>query len=415
MMRMPQTTRFAIAASVTLLLAGCNFFTTPKDGPSVQLTALPRALTADEVRVSSAANQFSFTLFQRLNAAEPEKNVFVSPLSVSFSLGMAMNGASTTTLDQMRETLGFGADELATINQGYRGLIDLEAGLDKSTTFQIANSVWYRQSFPFNAAFIDQVREAFDAQVNASPFDATTVTAVNNWVSDRTNGKIPTVLERIEDAHVMFLINAIYFKGSWREQFDPKHTMSMPFNGKDGVQTVATMVRRPKTGKVRMAQSGEATIGELSYGNGAFVMTILMANQGSINDIAAGLDTARWSALVSSMHEGEYAVQLPKFRMAYERELNADLKALGMVVPFDETQADFSKMTAEQVFISFVKHKTFVDVNEEGTEAAAVTVTGMEVTSMPPCLCVDRPFVFVIRERFSGTILFMGKIVNVPQ
>ena len=388
----------------------------PPTGPTPQLTALPRALTADEQRVSSAANQFSFALFQRLNAAQPDDNVFVSPLSVSFSLGMAMNGASAATLDQMRATLGFGTTELAEINNGYRGLIALEAGLDPSTTFQIANSVWYRQGFPFQTSFIDQVREAFDAAVNASPFDAATVTAVNQWVNDKTNGKIPKILESISGDDVMFLINAIYFKGSWGEQFDPRLTVQSPFAAKDGGQTVPMMNRSAGSGTIRLSRSAEATVGELSYGNSAFVMTIVMPNEGgSIDQFAATLDAGRWDALLGAMQEGPYMVQLPKFRLTYGRTLNEDLQALGMVAPFDPNAADFSGMTSADVFISFVKHKTFVDVNEEGTEAAAVTATGIATTSMPPCLCVNRPFIFAIRERFSGTILFMGKMARIPQ
>ena len=411
---MHHTARIIISAVAGALLASCNGSTSL--GRPTQLTGLPRELTADEVRVSNAANDFSFALFKRLSAAQPAENVFVSPLSVSFSLGMAMNGANAATLDQMRATLGFGTTELAEINQGYRGLMALEGGLDPSTTFQIANAVWYRNSFPVNASFIDQVRASFDASVNASPFDASTVTAVNDWVSSKTNGRIPKILESIRAEHVMFLVNAIYFKGSWREQFDPKRTTNMSFRGALGEQVVPTMIRDDKAGKLRIAQSAELTIGELSYGNGAFVMTIAIPNEPhTVDQFVAGLDGARWSELLASMHEGEYMVQLPKFRLTYERMLNDDLKALGMVVPFDASAADFSRMTPEQVFISFVKHKTFVDVNEEGTEAAAVTNTGVEVTSMPPCLCVDRSFVFAIRERFSGTILFMGKMVSIPQ
>ena len=410
---MSNTARIALVLSAAFVAACSN---DPSTGPTPQLTALPRALTADEVRVSNAANQFSFSLFRRLNAAQPDDNIFVSPLSVSFSLGMAMNGANTTTLDQMRSTLGFGTTELAEINAGYRGLIDLEAGLDPSTTFQIANSVWYRQDFPFNASFIDQVREAFDAAVNASPFNAATVTAVNQWVSNNTNGKIPTILESIDSDDVMFLINAIYFKGSWREQFDPRLTVASPFAAKSGDQMVPTMNRSAKSGKIRLAQSADATVGELSYGNGAFVMTIVVPNEpNTIDQFIATLDGERWNALLGSMQEGEFMVQLPKFKLSYERTLNEDLQALGMVAPFNPNGADFSRMTSSQVYISFVKHKTFVDVNEEGTEAAAVTVTGIEATSMPPCLCVNRPFIFAIRERFSGTILFMGKMVSIPQ
>jgi serine protease inhibitor len=409
--------RYLLAAAMTL--AACSPSTGP-GGPPPQLTELPRALTVHEARVSRAANQFALDLFKRLNAAQPGENVFVSPLSVSFSLGMTMNGADGTTLDEMRSTLGFGTAELAEINEGYRGLMALERGLDESTTFQIANSVWYRQTYAFRQTFIDQVKQTFDADVRASPFDATTIATVNAWVSEKTNGKIPTILESIEDDNVMFLINAIYFKGSWREQFDPAKTMDATFQSLTGPQTVRMMNRPKDFGTIRYASTSTATIGELIYGNGAFVMTILMPNSGSeIGALAAGLDTAAWTSFLAQLRDTKFQVALPKFTLSYERELKDDLIALGMRVPFEGAQANFSRMSAhvtpsQNLYISFVKHKTFVDVNEEGTEAAAVTNTGVSVTSLPPCLCVDRPFVFAIRERFSGTILFLGKMVRIP-
>ncbi|MEX2152503.1 MAG: serpin family protein [Gemmatimonadaceae bacterium] len=403
-----------------LALAACGSSTEPK-GPPAQLTALPRELSADEIRVSRAANQFAFTLFRRLNEAQPNDNVFVSPLSVTFSLGMTMNGAAGTTLDEMRSTLGFGTEELNAINAGYRDLMSLESGLDPSTTFQIANSVWYRQTFPFHQAFMDTVKKTFDAEVRGAPFDQSTVTQVNDWVSAKTNDKIQTILDGIAPDHVMFLIDAIYFKGSWREQFDPAKTRDAPFAALDGTQQVKTMRRADGTGKIRYGGTATATVGELSYGNGAFVMTIVMPHTGAggggdVNAFAATLDTTAWTSLVAPMAEADYAVSLPKFRLSYERELKDDLIALGMRVPFVEGGADFTRMSpaGRDLFIAFVKHKTFVDVNEEGTEAAAVTNTGVGFDSAPPCLCVDRPFIFAIRERFSGTILFIGKIVRIP-
>jgi serine protease inhibitor len=396
------------------LASACGGSTEP--GPPAQLTGLPRVLSADELRVSRAANQFTFRLFQRLNAAQPSENVFVSPLSVSFSLGMAMNGAAGQTFDEMRAALGFDAAELAEINAGYSGLMGLQAGLDASTTFQIANSIWYRNGFTVHAAFIDQVREAFSADVNASPFDASTITQVNNWVSGKTNGRIPTILESITDANVMFLINAIYFKGSWREAFKPAQTRDASFASISGPQTVKMMTRTDdEEGSIRFSATPTATVGELSYGNGAFVMTVLLPNGTStLESLAASLDTAAWTALVAPMQERRYRVELPRFTITYERQLKDDLIALGMNIPFSENGADFSRMTPQQAFISFVKHKSFVQVDEEGTEAAAVTNTGISVTSLPPCLCVDRPFIFAIRERFSGTILFIGKVVRIP-
>jgi serpin B len=397
-------------------VASCGLFTGPdRDGPPAQLTGLPRALTADEARVSTVANHFALTLFKRLSAVEPAKNVFVSPLSVSFALGMTMNGATGATFTEMRSTLGFGADDLTAINAGYRGLLSLESGLDPSTTFQIANSVWHRTTLPVSPFFIDAMHQTFDADVKPAPFDATTLAAVNSWVSQKTSGKIPTILEQISPDDVMFLVNAIYFKGSWRDQFDVTKTVSAAFNAVGGAQQVKTMNRVDGEGKLRYYRSATATVGELAYGNGAFVMTVVVPT-GDVDAFAATLDTASWRALLAPMVEADYAVRLPKFKLEYEQELKDDLQALGMQTPFVPNGADFTAMSSagKQLFIAFVKHKTFVDVNEAGTEAAAVTAVGIQQTSLPPCLCVDRPFLFAIRERFSGTILFMGKIVRIP-
>jgi len=386
-------------------------------GPPTQLTGLPRSLTADESRVAAVANQFTFTLFQRLNAAQPPENVFVSPLSVSFALGMTMNGAAGQTFDEIRATLGFDADDLAKINAGYRGLLSLEKGLDPSTTFEIANSVWSRNTLPLLPSFVTSMKDVFDADVKSSPFDASTLADVNSWVNGRTAGKIPTILESIDSSSVMLLLNAIYFKGSWRDRFDPGKTQPRRFQGTGGNQQVPTMRRDPGEGTIRYGGGAFGYAGELSYGNGAFVMTIVVPND--MNALTASLDTATWRAIVASLDSATWAVELPKFQLEYLRELNSDLQAMGMQVPFHPVDASFAHMSpaGDSLYISRARHKTFVDVNEEGTEAAAITAVIIDIfdsDSGPPCLCVDRPFVFLIRERFSGTILFIGKILNVP-
>lgn len=414
MLSIPSALRAVLIGTLTAATA-CSITDPP--GPPEQLTALPRSLTADEAAVAGAANDFAFTLLKRLSTQQPAENVFVSPLSVSMALGMAMNGAAGTTLDQMRTTLGFGAKELASINAGYRGLIALEAGLDPSTTFDIANSVWHRSTFPFHQTYLDALKTSFDADVRAAPFNSTTVTDVNKWVSDQTNARITNILDEIKPDDVMFLINAIYFKGSWRDGFDPAATHDALFTRIDGTTQTVKMMSRPSTrGKIRIGMLNGTQVGELAYGNGAFVMTILVpGGQANVNDVAASLDTLAWRGFIGAMGTSEVKadVALPRFTMEYERELSADLKALGMPVAFDAA-ADFSGMSplGADLFISFVKHKTFVKVDEVGTEAAAVTNVGMSFTSGPPSLRVDRPFIFAIRERFSGTILFMGKIVR---
>ena len=412
--------RFGAIAAIALVVA-CSSSTEPEpdpDAPQPSLEALPRALTAGEQRVIGAANEFSFALFRRLSEARADSNVFTSPLSASMALGMAMNGAAGITYDEMRATLGFSASATETeIGESYASLIALLRGLDPSVDFRIANSIWYRTGFPAAPAFLTAARDWFDARVSELDFASpNAVPAINDWVSSATSGKIPTILDRIEDDQVMFLINAIYFKGSWRTRFDPARTIMSTFHGVDGDQPAKLMRRE---GTMRWLATTEFEAVDLPYGNGAYSMTVVLPAEGKrVDDVAASLGTSRWTTWMGQFGDADVELQLPRFQLKWERELIPDLQALGMRAAFDDGQADFSRMTTlnSQLYISLVKQKTFVDVNEEGTEAAAVTNVGVTLTSLPvrrPFI-VDRPFLFVLRERLSGTILFIGKITRLP-
>lgn len=411
--------RLAVAA-LPALLAACSSATEPGQR-TPELIGLPRPLTQPEIDVRDASNRFAFTLFDRVSAATAGENVFVSPLSVSMSLGMALNGAGATTRLQMQQVLGFDDAELATIQNGYRDLSSLLRGLDPATAFQIANSIWYAQGFPFEPAFLEAGRTWFDAEVRAVDFGDSegTKRLVNDWVSEKTNGRIPTIVDEVHPDDVMYLTNAIWFKGAWRTQFDPEHTFDGQFRRADGSTQPARMMtlETDSTTGFRAYADQDVHAGELPYGNGAYAMTILMPATGTDVDALAGsLTPARWNEIISGLTERHgWDVQLPKFTLEYERELLEDLSALGMPDAFDPSRADFTGMSKEGgLFIGFVKHKTFVQVDEVGTEAAAVTNTGMRVTSLQPGFRVDRPFVFAIRERLSGTILFIGKMHAIP-
>ena len=405
-------------AAITLA-AACASSTEPSpNDPGAALDSLPRALTAGEQRVIGAANAFSFALFRQLSATRPDSNVFASPLSASMALGMAMNGASGTTYDEMRATLGFGAGATESeIGESYKSLIALLRGLDPSVDFRIANSIWYRTGLPVQPAFLDAGRNWFDAQVTALDFASpSAVSTINDWVSASTAGKIPTILDRIEADQVMFLIDAIYFKGSWRTRFDPSRTIAATFHAVGGDQSAKHMRRE---GTMRWLGTPDFEAVDIPYGNGAFSMTVLLPAEGKrVDDVAASIGSSAWSTWMAEFHDADVELQLPRFRLSWERELIPDLESLGMRAAFVDGRADFSRMTTagSQLYISLVKQKTFVDVNEEGTEAAAVTNVGISMTSLPvrrPFI-VDRPFVFVLRERLSGTILFMGKITRLP-
>ena len=403
---------FVVAAGS---LAACSDAT----GPTPALTSLPRELTTGERQVLRAGNEFSLSLFRQLAKAQPGKNVFVSPLSASMALGMTMNGARGTTLDAMRSTLGVGTGDLQQINAGYKGLIELLRGLDPSTTFQLANSIWYRNEFPVRQTFVDAVRAAFNAEVRGLDFnDPSSLTTINGWVNSNTQGKIPSILDAISPNDQMYLINAIYFKASWRTRFDPAKTRPGPFRASDGsTQTVNMMHRDPTPGvRDKVFSFPRLYTAELGYGNDAFAMTILLPERGAnMDSVAAALTTDRWNEITGMLDASTgtvLGVTLPKFSLTYDRMLNDDLEALGMGIAFG-AGADFSGLSSSPVFISYVKQKAFVDVNESGTEAAAVTNVAL-AASTPPSLDVDRPFIFVIRDRFSGTILFMGKMNKIP-
>jgi serine protease inhibitor len=405
-------------AVALVLAAACSGATEPDSAPSAPLTTLPRALTAGEQRVMGAANDFSFALFRRLGSAQQDDNVFTSPLSASMALGMAMNGAAGTTHDEMRATLGFAATTtVAEIGESYESLIALLRGLDPSVDFRIANSIWYRTGFPVHQSFLDAGRDWFDARVSAIDFGSPdAVPTINDWVSQATAGKIPTILETIREDQIMFLINAIYFKGSWRTKFDPAQTIDAPFHAIGGDQPAKLMHRE---GTMRYLETADFRAVDLPYGSNAYSMTVVLPNEGrSVQTVAASLQSSSWTEWMTRFRDAEVDLHLPRLKLAWERGLIPDLESLGMRAAFVPGGADFTRLSpaGRDLYISVVKQKTYVDVNEEGTEAAAVTNVGISLVSMPVRVPfrVDRPFILVLRERLSGTILFMGKIVRMP-
>lgn len=400
------------AFAATLSCAGATTAPGGGDAPPL-LDALPRPLTAGEQSVVGAANHFSFSLFKAVNSS-PDTNVFTSPLSASLALGMTMNGAAGSTYDQMRSALAFGTASEPEINAGYKGLVEMLRGLDPQVDLRIANSVWYDRSQRVNPTFVEASRNYFDAQVTALAFsDPASVTTINDWVSAATAQKIPKIVDALEQDLVMVLVNAIYFKGGWRERFDPAQTIDAPFHGVAGDQPAKLMHR---SGPMGFLGASDYDAVDVPYGNGAFTMTVVLPHPGtSVEAVASSLQSAAWSTAMSGLRTADVDLYLPRFRMEWSRRMNDDLKSLGMRDAFVDGRADFTRIGPGRLFISYVKQKSYVDVNEEGTEAAAVTAVGVSVTSAPQraMMRVDRPFLFVIRERLSGTILFMGKVVRI--
>jgi serpin B len=371
-------------------------------------------LTVAEQKLIGGSNAFAFDLLREVNKAQRNSNVFVSPLSASMALGMTANGAAGTTYDAMHNALRLGDASREEVNEGYKSLIALLRGLDKSTDFRIANSIWYEKTFPFNDTFLTESKSFFDAEVKPLDFRSpAALTTINSWVKTSTNDKIPTILDAIDPSEVMFLINAIYFKGTWQKQFDKSETAQAPFFALDGSKADVPLMHQSVP--LRVAHAASYTAIDLLYGNSAYAMTVVLPNQNvSVNTLAESLTGDSWKSLEDSFSEYKFDFFFPRFKLTWERLLNEDLRALGMGIAFDA--ADFTPMSprGRELIITKVIQKTFVDVNEEGTEAAAATSVGVGITSAAAAIRVDRPFLFVIRERVYGTIMFMGKIVKLP-
>jgi serine protease inhibitor len=387
------------------------------------ITTLPRPLTGAENHLIAADNGFAFKLLGEIaRQAGPDTNLFLSPLSAAMALGMAYNGAAGVTQAEMQRALALDGMTLDDVNQSYRALIALLRGLDPQVAFTVANSVWYdpNPAYAPTPHYLAITRTYFDARVESLDFRSPTAApTINAWVSDQTHGRIPSIVpDPVPNDVVAYLINAIYFKGSWTSQFDKTQTQPGPFKLAGGGITTVPMMTHGHTIRVGYVRDNGVTVVDLPYGGQAFSMTIaLPRDAGGIDSLVQGLSNERWSTWTAGLDSGTFDVFVPKFTLTYGLTMNDVLKALGMPSAFcDSPHPDFTRMNPSGALcITDVKHKATVDVNEEGTEAAAATSVGIGPTSLPPSIVVDHPFLFVIRERLSGTILFMGRVMNPAQ
>lgn len=409
--------RIALGGLVVFVIqaASCGGPTDPS--PPKEITDLPRPLTAVEERVIDRSNLFGFELLRRVDEGrEADKpNTILSPLSASMALGMALEGADGSTYTEMKDALGFQDLIREEVNDSYRGILDLLLDLDPAVEVGIANSAWSRQDFPFLPGYFDAITTHFDAEVRSLDFsNPASKDVMNQWVREKTNNRIESIVEEIRPLDILFLINTVYFNGKWTTQFKKSETRQAPFRLENGSQVDVPMLsgRLPKVAFAWL--EGGRVMAELPYGGRAYRMVLLVPGDGeTVGDLLAELDDDTWRAWLGSLHEqsGEILVQMPKFELEWGGILNDALEAMGMEKAFDPYQADFSRMTpAPDAHISRVNQKTYMRVDEEGTEAAAATSVVIGVTSAPPGVVVDRPYILAIRENLSGTILFLGVV-----
>jgi serpin B len=407
---MTRNRQFVIASLGIFVTVGCKDLGTFSDQQRVP----PRPLTSQEQAIVAADNSFGFKLLNAVNQREAGKNVFISPLSVSMALGMTLNGAVGATRDSIARTLECAGLTQTDINTSYESLIALLTGLDPKVVFQIANSVWYRPELSVEEEFKTVNRQYFNAEINSLDFsDPAAAGAINNWVSRSTNGKITEIVNSpIPRDLMMYLINAIYFKGTWTYRFDPNLTHDDLFELPDGTKKPCKLMYQK--GVFPYFADDQVQMIDLPYGDAGFSMTVVLPKPGiNIDDFVSTLTQQQWEEWTAKLAKMEVVLSLPKFKLEYEKQLNDMLIAMGMGIAFSPSRADFTRIDVRGgLFISEVKHKTFVQVDEEGTEAAAVTSVGIGRTSIGPVMRIDRPFVLAIRENHSGTILFMGKITE---
>ncbi len=364
---------------------------------------------------ANQANAFAFKCFQQLNSTQSNENVVISPLSIDIALGMLLNGADGETANEIKKALQKEGFSLEQLNITYNQLIKGLPIVDPKVRLSIANSVWKEKNFQTKKTFTDMLFNNFDAETNM--FDINnkkeSISSINKWVAINTENKIPTIIEAIPDEAVMYLINALYFKGDWKYKFDPKNTVSSPFFTTIDKRARTTNLMKQKV-KLRTTQSDNYAAFELPYGNGDYNMTIVLPdNDVSIEKFANEFNLQNWQSLQNNLKESTEDIALPKFTLDYKTSLNATLKSLGMKIAFTD-KANLSKISdANGLSVFDVAHKVNISVDEAGSEAAAVTSIGVGVTSVPlRNYIVNRAFMIFITEKTSNTVLFIGKIAD---
>ncbi len=402
------------------LLAILSIFTQCKEEAEMAeiQEQLVEVLQFDQSKLVEADNSFSWKLFQKINekqlAEAPNGNVFASPFNVAMALAMLYNGADGTTKEAIQSTLELDDLTIQQVNATYKRLAQQLTTADRAVILNIANSIWMDMSFPTKPDFLSTNQLFFDSEVQELNFaDDASVDVINNWVNDKTNGTIESILEEINPDEVMFLISAIYFNANWRYPFAPEATQTKAFHLADGSTTNCEMMTTLRAFPYYENELFQAV--DLMYGDSLFSMTILQPHEDvDINELIGQLDNKQWEEWINNnfVYDG-VILEMPKFEVNYKKDLNEVLSDMGMGVAFSNG-ANLSRIADAPLYVSRVTHKAFVKVDEEGTEASAVTGIGIGIVSVPiyPQVILNRPFLYVIRDNQTGTVLFVGKMMN---
>jgi serine protease inhibitor len=391
---------------------------TAQEAPSSPNTTASNKLMNN--KLVTANTKLSFKLFSEIIKKQPNENIFISPAGAAIALAMTYNGANGETKQSIAQTLELQGMSLQEINQANAVLKETLENPDPSVQLSIANSLWTGKGRPFKTEFIKNMKGFYKAEVQNLNFgDSSSLTIINDWAKQQTKGKIKEIVEPKDIGRdtVFVLVNAIYFLGTWTEPFPKESTIEAPFTKLDGTIKQHPMMFQQMS-DVQYYRNDIFKVISLPYGGKRLSMYIFLPHQEvGLKTFYENLNAENWEKWISQVNnygkkspDQEIDVGLPRFKLEYSIKLNDTLKALGMDIAFTQS-ADFSAMTPQPIALSFVKQKTFLDVNEAGTEAAAVTAVG-GTRSIHKEVIINRPFFFAIRDNQTGTILFMGSVVD---
>jgi serine protease inhibitor len=405
------TTGMALLSAISMMLISCEK-TTDNNLPD---KPVPINLTTAQASLIESSNSFAFDIFRKVLESTPDsKNIIISPLSISYALSMTVNGANTATRDSMIKALRLKNITIGELNKSYKDLTAALLSVDKRVTMSVANSVWTENNFVVKKPFTDILTDYYSAEAKSFDITDPTVPAkINSWIESKTNGLIRDMIDKLNDNTVMLLINAIYFKGKWKVEFDKNATTNRTFFRTDGSGISAPSMHQSE--KHSIYQGSGYVLAEIPYGQGNFVLDILLPDNNSLSSLTPLLTDAGFRNMENNLTERKVNLYLPRFKYGYKKTLKEVLSLMGMRIAFTD-MADFSNISDLALLINEVTHQAFIETNEEGTEAAAATVVDVGTTSFDPngpvTIDVNRPFIYFIRETTTNSILFMGRVAD---
>ena len=431
---MKQAKMLILALALGSFVAACSSSETIEDvgGPkyvNMYQEVKPVQLTAEQTVFANDNNGFTLNFFQSLNGKMKNQSIVCSPLSITYVLSMVNDGATGTTEQELEQTLGFHKGGIQAVNDYCKNLIDNLPHVDEKVQLNIANAIFVNDKYQLKKLFQQDMANYYDAKAEALDFSSPlTLDRINGWCDEKTRGMIPNILEQVDPRTVSYLLNAIYFKAEWASMFEKNETREEVFTTPDGETRVPLMHQNVYMNYLRNDQYAAVSI---PYGNGQWMMTVMLPEDGkTTDDVISSLAASGWSTdfLKNPLREArgyEVDLKLPRFETAFDTDdaggLIELLMGMGIRRAFDGNSAEIPNMCENaDLFIGMMKQKAKIEVNEEGSEAAAVTVVGTYVTTSvgptqePPkaTFHANRPFVYLIHEQSSGVILFVGKFMG---